>query len=330
MSEADLVGMLQRGARRIRACAGARWACGALLAGLALAAAWVVVARVRVEWAGAILPAFWLPPLLALAAGLFGFWRARPSPAAVALTLDRRAGLAEHLATWEEFRRLPAPAEPLDQAFVAAQRQAALRCAEGLDPARHLPVSVPAWSRALWLGLLALACALLMPPQEPRSAGAQGPQGAPHGSQRPEAGRFTPFSPAPLPDALRVEVLTPTEFFKYQLAAGSLEVPESVKARALEELEAKIGALPESELSPQVRAVLEALREQVGQRKSSEGPQGSIATTGSAPEPVHAQPAPPPRPEALPPSPVELVALAKDRFPDVAAALERYYLGDGR
>jgi len=332
MTEAELEEVLAGGVKRTRLNAALSWACAALLAGLLAGAALVLVARLYVPWAEAVFQGYWVLLGAVVGAGICGFARSHPSPVGVALGMDRSAGLDEHLTTWADLRLGPPSPEPLAQAFVRAQAAATLRRAEGLRPSRHLPLRLPAWSRGVWLGLLALGCALLMPEQPRRTGGGfeEHREASAAGAVLPAGGVTRLLGRGPSASMFRVELLTPTEFFKYQLLASSVELPRELKVRALEELEGKLGALPPADLDPEVRELLAALRSQVGREKQGEkGTAGALSVSGGEPNPAaHGEGSRRPG-EAIPPSPVELVAAVRARFPDVAAALERYYMGEG-
>jgi hypothetical protein len=326
MTEAELERVLERGARRMRLNTGLRWACAALLAALAAGAGLVGWARLEPEWAGTVFAGYWLPLALAACGAVAGFWRARPAGAEVALRLDRAAGLEEHLATWEEFRRVAPSADELARGFVEAQRRATLRKAEGVEPSRHLPLRWPAWSRALWLGLLALGCAVLMPEHPPRPEGVReglsqdgaGREGAGPGSRPANGARFDRLSRG------EVELFTPTETRTIELAVYGSDVPDALREEAVRLLEAKIGTLPESEWSPEVREWLKQLRKKDGpsEAKTTEG---AVTAAGTGQEPSAAPKGGAPPPPLPPLDKPMLLGVVKDRFPDVAAALERYY-----
>jgi hypothetical protein len=213
----------------------------------------------------------------------------------------------------------------LARGFVEAQRRATLRKAEGVTPSRHLPLRSPAWSRALWLGFLALGCAVLMPEHPPRPEGPRegltqagaGKEGA--GGWRPGAGaRFDRLSRG------EVEIFTPTETRTIELAVYGSDVPEALREEAARLLEARIGTLPESEWSAEAREWLKQLRRKDG-APEPKTPDGAATAAGTGPKETPALTAtgtgavlPPVRPE-------DLIPVIKDRFPDVAAALERYY-----
>ncbi|GMV82842.1 MAG: hypothetical protein AMXMBFR7_40260 [Planctomycetota bacterium] len=330
MTELDLERLLDRGARRVRASAALYGACAGVGLALGASALAVVAARVQPAWSGTVMAALpWTAAGVALCAGVC-FWRSRPAPLRVALLLDTRAGLAEHLTTWLDRRGQPS-GDPLAQGFQAAQRNATLRAAAGLHPARLLPLRLPAWTRALWLGLLALGCALLMPAQSGReNAGHTRPATA-EGSPREagaQAGPLQPLAALPQNRAFKINPLSPEELFKARLTAGDEQAPEFLKAELLAELEAKVAGLSEAELDDRVREVLAQLRRPQGRDPKEAAPPphaGSVAQEGSEkPEAPHGTAEHRGAPEAAL-SPVELTGIAQDRFPDVAEALARFY-----
>lgn len=327
MTEADLEKLLRLGANRLR------W--GRLLAlAAALTLALLLTAAVLVG-AARLWPqtAHWLflgIGLLAAAvpAGVAASWRrARPRAAEAARALDQRAGLADHLTTWEELRRASPPENVLAAAFVAAQQDSTLRCARELRPARLLPVRLPAWSRALWLGIVVLAGAILMPERVSSAAAAvrePGRRDLDGGAANHPAKKFA-GSPSAVSLASRLD---PNRLAWIQIAAFSNLLPVAEKEKILREVEELIGGIPEESLDREEWKMLEKLRKDIADaRKAGNNSKGgSVTSTGGSnaarKEPVHTGAA------AL--SPAELAAAYRDRFDDVRVLLDRYYLGAGR
>src|SRR3990172_7463905 len=139
MTEADLERRLAFGILRSRINVALRWGAAALGASFAAGAVLVVCARFQRSWETSVFGAFWAPLVLTLGMAWWGLLRTRPRAAAVAFEMDRRAGLAEHFVTWEDFRHRPAPADPLARSFILAQPGSALRAAQRPHPPRAPP-----------------------------------------------------------------------------------------------------------------------------------------------------------------------------------------------
>ncbi|MBI3832351.1 MAG: hypothetical protein HY291_22700 [Planctomycetes bacterium] len=331
MTEAILDQMLRRGLLRLRLVAAVRGACMGLGAGLALGAVLVVCARLNPSVCGSLLMLLpWIPPTLLLGAAALAFRNAKPSIATVAMQLDRSAKLEDHLTTWDDLRRRDAARDEWALAFVEAQRKATLRRAEGLDPARHLPVRLPEWARALLLGILALGCALLMPEQAP-SRHATDASALEHEAKAAQQGgggeNAKPLNPLNNETPFRVQPLTNTEMLQARMATP-VEVPKELKEKWLDTIEKKRGSLAENELTDDVREIRDLLRRQLGKDKedAAKNPNGSQQAEGAG----NKEPAKKEGPrytQALPPAgkAEDLVRVTEDRFPDVAAAMERYY-----
>ena len=325
MTDRDLIRILRRAVLQERVNGSLLWGCAAAGLGLLAAIALMVLAKCLPHWGDEIIPWLWTPVVVTLAALIVGLWRTRPPLERIALMLDRRAGLEEHLSTWLENRDGPINEEPLRKAFVEAQRRATLGRSEGLNPRKHLPVRPPMWSSALWLGLLFLGCAVLMPEQQASHALSK------EGDRlRTEKGGATKAGPArwdsPKKNPSIISLFTPTELLKGRLAAMD-ETPDTIKADTLKELEAKIGTLPESRLPQEVRKLLAELREQVrpdGAEKAFGDGSVQVNRTGGARKPGE-------RPRrhvgaaAGAMDPAKLIGIMRERFPDEADALERYY-----
>jgi len=293
-----------------------------------VAAAGVLVARLRPEWGAVLLVCGWLLPVLVVVFAALGFRCCRPATGEVALRLDRAAGLDEHLTTWDEIRRRALPDEPVSRSFALLQRASTLREAEGLRPWRLLPLALPGWTRVLWLGLMALGCATLMPEHRPEAGRVLGTRtGRDAVAGRPDGGHRRLAAAEPKDALRRIEILSPADMLKYSAMAFGPDVPEALKEEALRELEAKVGALREADLSPDVRALLEGLRKQVSTDAGTNVGNGSTSVngkpangSGSHADSVGA---------ANPPTPQQAMQVVRDRFRDVAEALGRYYLEGG-
>ena len=102
----------------------------------------------------------------------------------------------------------------------------------------------------------------------------------------------------------------------------------------LEELEARSAAIPESELGEEIQDLLRTLREKTGKPKKSPGPggpEGSLGGEGEA-DPGAAKGDPRAARGAVEAqsAPETLLGIARERYPDVAPELARYYLATPR
>lgn len=333
VTEAILDRMLRRGILRLRVGAAVRGACLGLGAGLFAGAVLVICARLNPQLFGSLtILVLWIPPVLLLGAAALAFRAAKPSMMRVAMRLDHGAKLEDHLTTWDDLRRREAARDEWAQAFVEAQRKATLRRAEGLDPARHLPVRLPEWARALLLGFLALGCALLMPEQAPatKTASASSIEGEGEAKAvQPGGGgeNAKPLNPLNNETPFRVQILTETDLLQARMVTPA-EMPKELKEKWLDTIEKKRGSLAENELTDDVREIRDLLRRQLGKDKqeAAKNESGSKRTEGvESKEPSKRED--PRFTKALPtPGKAEdLVRVTEDRFPDVASAMERYY-----
>ncbi|MGD0088724.1 MAG: hypothetical protein ABSE73_02285 [Planctomycetota bacterium] len=354
MTEAGLEVLLLRGAWRLRA-ERALWAgLAAFGAGVVLASVLIFVLRLFPVGPGAmpgvgtvlVQGALVLPLLMAAATLALVYARPNPLLETVALRMDVRAGTAEHLVTWYQLRvaaPFPLPLREgvgggdrlreaagggdleLQRGFRQAQAAATLALAARFDPKRLLPIRLPEWSRALWLALLLLCCALLMPPRARTARGLaanelSGLAGLRDGGGLNGAASGDSHAP-------HVQVLNPTELLAFQLKATDPLLPAAAKAEALKELLKKIGSVPESELSPEVRELLNSLRSEVaikngadktgtqegaqesaGRNEPNEGTAGSVAGAAQIPDFTE-----------------RAMATVEQNFGDVREQLQRYY-----
>jgi hypothetical protein len=341
MTEAHLTKLLERGARRFRA-QRALWAgLAGLGVGVVLASLLIFLVRLfplRGAGSGSEMSlaeaAVALPVAVALAVFAVVYCRSRPALDTVALLLDRRAGTAEHLVTWWQLRAAPLAdargSEDLQRGFRAAQLAATLALAPRLDPKRLLPLRLPEWGRALWLALLLLCCALLMPPRvraERDPAGGKPGDTASLGLRTGGGAGGVLATPGQTP---RVQVLKPTELLAFQLTATDPQLPPAARAAALKELLRKIGNVPESELAPEVRELLEALRDDGTQKNGKNGEKnGSVLAPAKGDNP--AEPGAPPEGAAqVPDFREKAVSAVEQCFPDVKEQLGRYYAAETR
>jgi len=339
MTEADLEIILARGAGRLRA-ERALWAgLAAFGVGVVVASVLIFVLRVFPLGSGVlsapVQAALALPVLIAAAVLTFVFVRCQPLLEIVALLMDSRAGTAEHLVTWYQLRMAartpssyPLPAEESNEvrrAFRDAQASATLALASHFEPRRLLPIRLPEWSRALWLALLLLCCALLMPPRA-RSSRIPGPMEL-GGMPGLRDGSGINGGPAADSHTPHVQVLNPSDLLIFQLKATDPLLPPEAKAEVLKELLKKIGNLPESELSPEVRELLNMLRSEVAmkdggskpgeQEGRQQGKSNGEANEGTAnPLAGAAQ---------VPDFAERAMATVEQNFGDVREPLEKYY-----
>ncbi|MCZ7648841.1 MAG: hypothetical protein M5U26_26885 [Planctomycetota bacterium] len=328
MTEGQLQIQLERGIWRFRLNDALRWGCAGLGLALAGSALAVVVARIWPAWEPVLANRVWLAGVAALGVAIWGYAQSRPSPERVALRLDGRAGLAEHLTTWLDLRRRGSSGEPWSEAFREAQKNATLRAAESLDASACVPLALPAWSRGLWLGLLALGCALLMPEQD---AARERPEGLRlHETERTQAGGGAAGGPvrplSPVSSGFRVNPLSPQELYEARLYASDEQFPLALKEAFLAKLEGKVAGRPESELDDEVRRVLSELRRQTGKESRPDAPEaGSQVVAGAGEEAPHSPALEQVGAPEAAQAPAELVGVARIRFPDVSEALARYY-----
>lgn len=331
LTERDLERLLWQGALRLRLNAALRWACLGLGLALLAAAVFVALAKGWPAWEEALRPGAWLLTVLLPVLAAIGALRARPKTSTVALKLDRSAGLDEHLTTWAEFHGKPAPQDPDLQSFVSAQCKATLRRAKDLEASRAIPLRLPPWSRALLLGFLALGCALLMPQRQevPTRAGAAALEGAPAAEGTGSGGKLGPLSGKHLPKSFRVQVVNDAELRLMKAMSIDPDLPKDEKAKLLEALKARIGAVPESDLTEDVQEVLFALRKQVKPEDSASGKEGAAQALSQESPNAAGQAAEPPAPAPAARTPAQLLELMGNRFPDVHDALQRYYGATG-
>ena len=278
VTESDLQTLLTRAARRVRVER-------ALIAGLTALAIALVCAAAGVGWMRWTGRAIFGAPLsvtlpfgVMACTGVAAFVATRPAIAVVAALVDARAHTQEHLVTWLHLRGLDERQLTATQrGFRDAQRTAALRAAESVRLSTHLPMRWPAWTRAIWLALILLLSALLIPPSEP--AAFQAPEHNGTAVSIVADGGDAKNAQQNLSQLPRVQVLSPAQLRKLELMATDDKMPAPMKADALKELNDAIGGLPESELTPEVRQLLEMLRKDVGIKKDVKKDGQSVGVT---------------------------------------------------
>jgi hypothetical protein len=197
--------------------------------------------------------------------------------------VDSRAGTQEHLVTWLYLKDLELQSlNETQRHFREAQKQAALRAAESVRLGMHLPMRWPVWTRAIWLALIILLSALLLPGRDqnrikvPERTGAVVSLNAGGGAGGPSD---------TLRDAPRVQTLSPAQLRKFELMATDPNLPAAMKGEALKELNDAIGGLPESELTPDERQVLDLLRKQAAAENFTKPREGSVTVNASETHP---------------------------------------------
>jgi hypothetical protein len=326
MNENDLDKLLRRAARRVRF----ERALQAALAVLGITLVCSAAAVLWLHWIGhenvPILPAASIPVTLALAGGLLAFLMARADLATLAARVDRAANISEHLVTWLYLREknTNAPASK-ERDFKAAQRDSALKAAECIRLKKHLPVRVPAWGRAIWLAIIFLFSAILMPASTPIAASRMdrnSPGGIDAGGENASSRASAQQREAP-----KIEVLSPAELRKLQLIATDPDLLAAAKSEALKELLNSMGGIPESELTPEVRQLLDILRKETAS-KSVANPEaaGSIASATQNQSEAQRFAAEAKAAGYRPfENPDKGWAAAEANFPDVAERLKAYY-----
>jgi len=320
MDERNLERLVQVALLRVRLNAGVRWACITLMACLLFAAVLVAVARLYPALEPLIA---WNNALIAVVLGAFvaGTLLTAPKENLVLAELDRRGKLNEHLVTWAYLRRADAPKGAVEKFFHEAQRAATLRLA-GKYRARHLlPLKLPAWSHMLWLGLLALGCALLMPQQkpEPTVAATKKVSDENIGLRLKSGGEGLGGD-----TQLKVKPLSATEMKTLELYVLDPNLALEEKKSLYEDISARVAGIPESQLDQDLRQYLKELRNQV---KADQGEKPVNGTQTNEGKPGNEKP----KHVAVTPMPVkpldraQLAGVAHDSFPDVEPELRRYY-----
>jgi hypothetical protein len=122
-------------------------------------------------------------------------------------------------------------------------------------------------------------------------------------------------------------VLNPSDLLVFQLKATDPLLPAAAKAEVLKELLKKIGTVPETELSPEVRELLDMLRSEVslknggGKNGEEGGKQPGKTSNGPGEGPVN-----PLAGAAMIPGFAErAMATVEQNFGDVREPLTKYY-----
>ncbi|MEI6233284.1 MAG: hypothetical protein WCT04_09540 [Planctomycetota bacterium] len=200
-----------------------------------------------------------LPFISAALAGMIAFSISRPTQMAAASVLDHRAGTSEHVTTWLHLRKAPSSIVTETQhGFRLAQEQTALRAADAIKLTKHIPMTWPTWSRAIWLCMIALISATLMPPNEPDIIALSVRSPAIGLTAGESTGGAKDASPM-LRESPRIQVLSPAQMRKLELAIDP-HMPTVLKSELLKELNEAMAGISENELTPEVRHLLNMLR----------------------------------------------------------------------
>jgi len=337
MDEAALQSLLRHGSRRLRAGRALRISLAVLgLSVLTLAATlflWRTYFPVAAEDASRLQSTQTLlvliPLFMAAASFAILYALARPAENRAAAALDKAAKLQDHLITWLDLRAKNLSAAQSE--FRAAQARETLRLADGLSPTSLLPLRLPIWTPALWLALILLCSALLVPPQlEAESKAAA--------REREQSRRRTPAAMlasgeqqgTAASNAPRVQPLSPTELWKLQLRASDPSLTADQKRQLLNELQQKTGAIPEGELTSEIRELLSQLREPETGAKPTQPDKatgsGTQASNSGGEKPSQVQPT------AANDATIRERGLARaaNDFVDVRDELIRYYSGGSK
>ena len=284
MTEADLDSLLNKSSRRMRLNRGLRVGLAALGIGLLLAAGLVLISRLK-NYDALLLGGLITPPFLAVVALVVAYVKFRPAPRDVAVALDRRANSAEHLVTWHEYRATPHRIQsPLQREFLEAQRNSTLKTAAAFDARKLVPLNWPAWSRVVLLAFVLLCCAWLTP----RNDGSEGARSAIDDARnRRNAGRTLgdaggDGSAAAMDEIPGIETLSQPDQQKFMLLASDDKLPESMKSEQFKDLQAKLAGIPENQLTPLDRQLLNQLRPPGANPDKLKDANGSDASSTSA------------------------------------------------
>ena len=265
-----------------------------------------------------------LPFAAATLAASVTFAFTRPSLTVAAARLDRLAHTSEHLTTWLFLSDPSHAARTATQdGFRSAQRDSAMRVAASIQLNKHLPLTWPAWSRAIWIAMILLLSALVTPPRHIVNSASI--ERAPEvGVSAASAGARSEKSAAPR-EVPRVQILAPAQMRKLELMATDPQLSTASKRDALKELNEAIGGIPEGDLTPEVRELLDLLRTQTASVKSDKDAAGALRVSTKH-EPANSNPAAPSPAEYTPFQNVEQAwASSAADFEDVRTRLAAYY-----
>jgi hypothetical protein len=322
MTDSALIQLLHRGSLRMR------WqhALRVGLAALGLAFGILAAVVLALRWAGndaALVQWLLVPAAGAVLAALGTGVAARADLPRVAALVDLRARTHEMLTTWLSLRDSQS-ADDLRDGFKRAQAAATFQTAAALRVRDLLPWSLPVWHRAVWLALIMLLSALLMPARRVDDTVTESLQRARANGSMANPGAASGESAKREAEPLRVQVLAPAQLRKLQLMATDTELPPALKAQALDELLKAIGSVPESALTQDVREILELLRKDA-RAPAAETKNDGNASAADAPATAKARAVP----SAAQFDPLTAGEQARTavaaRFPDVEAELLRYY-----
>ena len=328
MTEAELDNLLLKSARRMRFEHGLRAALAALGLGLLAAAGIVLLARLK-TYDALLAAGLFVPPVAALIALIAAYTRYRPGLGRVALLLDQRSNSAEHLVTWHEYRTRPERAQSaLQREFLDAQRNATLTKAAAIDARKLIPLRWPEWSRAVLLAFLLLCCAWLTPRG---GTNAQDRLATEDGRGRRDSARANSAGAGDVAGSTEdemptMEQLSLTDQQKFMLLASDEKLAEVRKTDAFRELQSKLAGIPESQLTPLDRQLLNQFRTEAAKADKPRDSGGSDQTAGAEGAYVKDAEGKPIRPAAIPEDPATAFSAIRNKLPaEMQRRLESYY-----
>jgi hypothetical protein len=249
--------------------------------------------------------------------------------------LDSRAQTAEHLTTWLELsQRMDTEFTPLQRDFKNAQRNSTLLHCAALYPTQLIPMRFPTWARSIWLAILLVLCALLMPAQtEIKSTG-------PRQLLNPDPRLALALQNATGGDAdgeknasdlaPHIEPFSKTDMLALKLQFCNEQLSPEAREKLLKDLETKIGETPRNALSQDLQEMLSTLqRESLARKTKDAASEQNTATSAqtvkndASKETVKINPLP--GIAAIPDTMEQAFTTVKDHYPDVKEELERYY-----
>jgi hypothetical protein len=143
--------------------------------------------------------------------------------------------------------------------FLAAQRAATLQKAQAIDTRKLIPIHFPDWSRLLLLAFLLLCCAWLAPALD-KDTSDKVPTDRPRRAAGARGGGGGESAANAIEDSPSVEVLSQTDLQRFQLVASDPLLSDSRRTEELQKLMNKLGGIPENQLTPLDRQLLNQLR----------------------------------------------------------------------
>jgi hypothetical protein len=322
MTERDLETLIERGTRRMRAQHALRVALATFGITLLVAAAGILIVRWTAAgntWAGSSLL---LPVVATLAVLLADYLRHHPTPRSVAMKMDQTAGSAEHLVTWLELRAAPeAQLNELQKEFRTAQRSSTLSVCASMNPSRLMPFRWPAWTRAVWLAILFVLCALLMPE---RRATADAPLRT-ASSNRPKIQLGAGGAASTPNNETRVEPLSKRDMLALNLQMSNPNLTPEQKERLLKDLKSRLPEVPRSALPQEIQDYLNILERDSVQKAGFESKENSSAAQTVGNENDTHKPQSLPGVASIPSEMEKAFTTVREQYSDVKEELERYY-----